>query len=323
MTDLLAAAVLPAALRPGDRIGVCAPAGPCRADRLKTGLARLEERAPLRLGSIVQRSLEQTNIGGYLSAPDDERIDEFMTLLRDPDVRAIVVARGGYGITRILPALDSDVLRNDPRPIVGFSDATALMSWALHAGVRPIHGPMALQFGELGDVDVTWLWRMLTDVAPAGSLPEAGTLPSIGRVASTISGRVTGGNLTLLAALCGTPWAMPMHDGIVALEEIGEKPYAIDRDLTQLFLSGSLSTVRGAIVGEFLRCTDPAWRGDGNDDDGPALATVDERLAAFGIAGVKHVAFGHGKRNLALPIGARAIIDIDAGSITLLDAAVA
>ena len=234
-----------------------------------------------------------------------------------------MIARGGYGITRIVPALDAEPLRRDPRPIVGFSDATALMSWALHAGVRPIHGPMALQFGELDDVDVEWLWRMLSDVAPAGALPSDGALPSIGRAASTVSGRITGGNLTLLAALCGTPWAMPMHDGIIALEEIGEKPYAIDRDLTQLSLAGALQTVRGAIVGEFLRCTDPAWRGDGSDDDGPALATVDERFAAFGIAGVKGVAFGHGKRNLALPIGARAIVDISAGTITLLDAAVA
>jgi muramoyltetrapeptide carboxypeptidase len=127
----------------GETLGVLAPAGPVKMDRLHRGLDRLGDAFRIRLAPSLTAP-RSAGVASYLAASDEVRASELEAMLRDPDVRGILLARGGYGITRILPRLDVAALRADPKPIVGFSDATALLAWAYAAGVRGIHGPMAV-----------------------------------------------------------------------------------------------------------------------------------------------------------------------------------
>lgn len=316
MLDGSSPGVLPPRLRDGDIVAVCAPAGPVLRTRLRRGLDLLGERFRLRVSPDVHAA------AGFLAGPDARRAEDFNRALRDPEVRAIVVARGGYGAMRILPLLDGDALRRDPKPIIGFSDATAILSWAARAGVRGVHGPVVHQLGDLPAADLAWLHRLLTDPTPPGELPWR--LSAIGASAGGIrDGRLVGGNLTLLSQLVGTPWQVPTAGAILLLEEIGEKPYAIDRYLTHLQLANAVAGTRAALVGDLTRCTDPPTSAGGTDDPGPALAVVAERLHALGVPALSGAPVGHGSRNAALPWAARCVIDLDAGSFALLDGAVA
>lgn len=319
----LAFAVAPPALEPGQLVGVCAPSGPCPPERLAPGLALLSVHVPLRLGPVANRLAQGGDRGTsppYLAGSDEERADELRALIADPDIRAIVMARGGYGLTRILPLLDPAALRADPKPIVGFSDGTALLAWALHAGVRPLHGPVVVQLPSVALEDLQALLQALTNREPAGIIAR-GLTANTG-YSGPISGRIMAANLSMLTALVGTPWQVPTDDALLALEEVGERPYAIDRDLTQLLHAEALPGLGAAILGDFTRCTDPPHVAGNDDQPEPAFATVVARLASWGIPAVRGLAIGHGARNQTLPCGARAELNFDDGTLTLLDAAV-
>lgn len=278
-------------------------------DRLNAGLAAAGDRYRLRVPHDIGRAT------GYLAGSDEERAAELNRCLRDPDVRAVWLARGGYGILRLLPLLDADALRADPKPIIGFSDATALLGWALvAAGVRGIHGPVVVQLGALPPEDAAWLFDLVegktqgplaTDLVPVGA-------PGRGRV----EGPLIGGNLIMLGHLARTA-AFPALTGAIAfIEEVDEKPYSIDRCLTAIELAGALDRVAGALVGDFTGCVDPKYPAP------DALEVVHERLRAWGIAGLRGVPIGHGPRNRAIPFGGRCALDLDRGVAELLEPAV-
>lgn len=315
-------AVIPAALRDGDVIGVCAPAGRPPAERLKRGLDRLAERFSVRLGPLVESALrgEPTPepTPAYLAADDRARAGELAAMIADRDVRAIIMARGGYGAMRILPELDPAPLVADPKPLVGFSDITAILAWAERAGVRGIHGPVVTQLGELPADDVAWLYRVLTDPAPLGVLPWSLTGARAG--APTARGRLIAANLTMLAALVGTPWQIDTAGSVLLIEEVEEPPYAIDRDLTQLGLAGALDPIRAAIVGDLVRCVRKP--GVNPDDPAQATATIAERLARWRIPALACAPIGHGARNAAVPYGAATVVDLAAGTVELSEPAV-
>jgi muramoyltetrapeptide carboxypeptidase len=257
-----------------------------------------------------------TRATGYLAGSDERRADELNRLIADPDVRAVLLARGGYGIMRILELLDAGALRRDPKPIVGFSDATALLFWALRvAGLRGIHGPVVAQLGDLPAEDTARLVDLL-EGRPAARLPGA-LLPTGACGRGRVEGRLLGGNLTLLARLVGTRYAPALSGAVLFVEEVGERPYAIDRYFTQLALSGALDGARAALVGSLTRCVEKVIAPEPD-----AAQVVDERLRAFAIPGLTGAPFGHGDRNLALPFGGRCAIDFDAGTAELLDLAV-
>jgi muramoyltetrapeptide carboxypeptidase len=303
--------VLPPRLRPGDRIAVPVPAGPVQAARLEAGLARLRARYQV---SFADDAMTAT---GYLAGDDDRRAAELNRYLRDPDVRAIICARGGYGLMRIIDRLDAAALRADPKILVGFSDATALLGWARAAGVRGIHGPMAAQLGDLAERDAEALYRMMESPAPAGRI-DAAFAPLGGPGAGSAEGPLLGGNLSLLAHLVATPAEIPLRGAILFVEDIGERPYAIDRYLTRMGLAGRLAGVAAALAGDFTGCEEtrlpPPQPG--------ALDVVGERLRHHGIAGLAGLPIGHGTRNLALPFGGRTRVDFAARTVTLLEAAV-
>ncbi len=304
--------VLPPRLRAGDRVAVCAPAGPVtRPERFRAGLAVLEERYRV----VCDPELfAQT---GYLAGSDERRADELNRYLRDADVRAIFLARGGYGLMRILGRLDDAALRDDPVPIVGFSDATALLAWArARAGVASVHGPVVAQLGKLGRDDVAWLVRLLEDPRPPGDL--GWQLESVGEpLPKPHRGALVGGNLCLLSHLAGTPYQVDTERAIVYLEEVGEPPYRLDRYLTHLQLSGALAGAGAVIAGDFCGCDEPA---DGYAGAPSPVGVVDERLLAMGLPGLCGAPFGHGDRHAALPFGTAAALED--GRLLLEEAAV-
>jgi muramoyltetrapeptide carboxypeptidase len=301
----------------GQTLGIVAPAGPVNAQRLRDGLARLGDAFALRIADSVLGP-RADGLPSYLAASDEVRAAEFNAMLRDPDVRGILLARGGYGIQRILPALDAAALRADPKPIIGFSDATALLAWAWHAGVRGIHGPLGVQMDRLPASDITQLIAMLTEARAPGLRPWSLVAHGRGRH----RGPLIAGNLTMFSLTVGTPWPLPLAGALALIEEVGEKPYEIDRYLTQLSLTGELAKLRAAIIGDFTRCHDQAPPSGTPDSADAAMTTVLERLHTAGVPAAVGAPVGHGDRNEPLPFGADTVLDLDAGTIEILESAV-
>jgi muramoyltetrapeptide carboxypeptidase len=219
---------------------------------------------------------------------------------------------------RILPRLDPELLRRDPKPIVGFSDGTALLAWAYAAGVRPIHGPVIQQLGDLPASDVAQLIALLTEPRAPGVRPWK--LEARGR--GTIRGPLVPTNLTLASLLHATPWPIPLAGAIALFEEVGERPYEIDRYLTQLILAGELPKLRAAIVGDLTRCFDHDPPSGVPDRAGAALATVLERLDAAGVPVAVGAPVGHGATNEPVPFGAACVLDLDSRAIEIAEPAV-
>jgi len=311
--------IRPPALRRGDSVAICAPASPVERDRLRRGVQVLSRRYRVHVSEGVLAA------DGYLAGDDDRRADEFNQLLADPDVRAIFPAAGGYGITRILDRLDAGLLRNDPKIIVGFSEATALLCWAYTAaGVRGIHGPMAADLAERSPAQQAHLMDMLEGKEqrrvircqrePGDSEQHPGTTDQA--PASAMQGRLMGGNLTLLSVLIGTPYQIALLDALMFIEDIGKPPSVIDRLLTHMQVAGALEGARAALLGELSDCEDEGQPGPS------ARAVVIERMQTFGIPMLSGLPAGHGADNLALPFGAAAAIDFNKRELTLLEPAV-
>jgi muramoyltetrapeptide carboxypeptidase len=298
--------IRPPRLTPGQPVAVVAPAGPVPRDAFEAGARILGARYPL---VYEERLFDRT---GFLAGDDAARLAELRAALADPSVGAVFCARGGYGLMRLIDRLDGAAFAAAPKPIVGFSDVTALHAWALHAGVAAVHGPVVTQLARVPDEDVAALFALLESPAPPPPLTGLRALAT-GRA----EGRLVGGNLELVTRLLGTPFALPLEGAVLLLEEIGERPYRLDRALTQLRLSAGFDAVRAVVVGDLVGCGEP------NDAAHPTPdAVVEERLGGLGIPVVAQAPVGHDRRNRALPLGARAIVDAAAGTVELLDGAV-
>lgn len=299
----------PRAIGPGARVHVIAPSGPVPMERFDRGLRVLRRRLSL---DIVQAPnlLEQV---GYFAGDDGQRLHATQDALADPAAGAVLCARGGYGATRLLGALDPERLRAHPKLLVGFSDITALLCWAwVRAGLPSIHGPVVAQLATLADDDVERLCDLLRGEVPTPLQAEEGTVITGG----TVEGTLIAGNLEVLRALVGTR-AMPSLSGaILAIEEIGERPYRIDRALTHLLSCGALRGIRGVAVGQLIACEEPP---DGNL--GPTAAqVVVERLATLGVPVVTGFAFGHdASHNAALPFGTQVRLLADSCTLEFLE----
>jgi len=297
--------VKPRAARPGDCIAVAAPGFAVDPARLEAGAARLRA-----AGFRVCWRPDLLAQAGYLAGDDARRTAEVMQWVDAPEVAAIVCARGGYGAQRMVGRLDAARVRRARKPLVGFSDVTTLLLWQLRAaGLAGFHGPMFDRDAGPSDAELERLVRALAgDALP----PLAGRPRRGGRA----EGRLVGGSLTLLAASLGTPWEVDTRGAILAFEEIGEKPYAIDRDLHHLAAAGKLDAAAGFAVGSLLGCEDPKR----------AAPTAEEVVCEIlGVAGkplVTGLPFGHEQPNLVWPVGVRAALDGDGWELRLLEAGV-
>lgn len=283
-----------------------APAGPVPRDAFAAGAAILGARyALVHDERIFARE-------GFLAGDDDARAAELARALADPTIEAIFCARGGYGLMRILDRLDGAGFARAPKPIVGFSDVTALHAWATHAGVMSLHAPVVTQLGKLPPEDAAALFALAESPSPPPAVTGLRALRP-GRA----EGRFVGGNLEIVSRLVGTPWALPLDGAVLLVEEVGERPYRIDRQLTQLRLAGALDRLAGVIVGDLVGCAEK----DGSAPD--AETVLAERFAAYGIPVLAGAPIGHGSRNRAIPHGARVRLDAAARTLTFLDPPVA
>jgi muramoyltetrapeptide carboxypeptidase len=304
----------PAAIGAGARIALVAPAGPVAPEAIDVALERVRA-----LGWEPVLGEHARGRAGYLAGSDAERAADLNAALRSTEIDAVWCLRGGYGTMRILPEIDWAALKERPRPLIGFSDNTALHLAALRAGIVSFHGPHAA-FGELPPFAIELLRRVLCRAEPAGVLPfPAG---SAGRaetwVAGIAEGPLVGGNLALLAATLGTPYALPAEGALLFLEEIGEHVYRLDRLLAQLRLAGVFDRVAGVVLGDFADCPDEGREGV------PLQAEVLRGyLEPLGVPVASGFPFGHVADNWTLPLGVRARLDADAGTLALLESAVA
>ena len=292
--------ILPPKLRRGDPVRVVAPSGPFDPAVLERGLAVLSGR----LGLVPRMRSDLSARKGYLAGDDARRAEEWREAVSDPEARAIFCARGGYGAMRILPSIDPAPLLARPKAVVGFSDVTAIHAALNRAGLATVHGPVVTQLGRAPEDAVRHLEALLFEDPPR---PGAWDVPAPGAglvAARTVrpgraSGPLLGGTLTLLAHLAGTPYAPRLDGAILLLEDVGEKPYRIDRCLTQLRLAGALAGVAGLALGRFTAC-----------DDGGLLAAdvLREAALALGVPAVEGLPVGHEDANFAVPLGVRATL---------------
>jgi muramoyltetrapeptide carboxypeptidase len=305
----------PRALRPGDRVAVVAPASPFARDAFDAGLAELRRLGfePVYDHTVFARTR-------YTAGEPQVRADAFRRAWNDPAVAALMAVRGGYGSVQLLPLLDAGEIGATPKPFIGYSDNTSLLSWiTLQCGVVSFHGPMLegrLAIGEAG-YDRDSFQRVLTRAAPAGPIrhPAVVTLR-----AGEASGLLVGGTLTQLTASLGTPYAFdPPAGHILFLDEIAERPYRIDRMLTQLRLAGILSRAAAIVFGELPRCDEPA-------EAGPAIAAVvADLLEGFGGPVLFGLPSGHTTGAcITLPFGVRArVVTAPEPALIIEEAAVA
>lgn len=243
----------PRALRPGDRVAILSPASPFKREDFDRGVAELRVLGfePVYDDRVFARR-------SYVSGDASLRAGAFLDAWRDPDVAALIAVRGGYGSAQMLPLLDSDTLRRTPKVLVGYSDITSLL---VHLTSRcrlvAFHGPMLagkLARGEAG-YDRPSLLHALTQTTPFGALRPAG-LETL--VAGTAHGPLHGGTLTQLLGSLGTPFAFDPPDGYVLfVDEVGERPYRIDRMLTQLHQAGLVARASGIVFGQLPDCDEP------------------------------------------------------------------
>ena len=303
----MSGAVRPRRLHPGDRVAIVAPSGPVDSARLERGCALLRSwEVDVTVGGHV---LDRANPpAAYLAGTDADRADDLQRAWADPEVAAVLCARGGYGAMRLLPFLDWAVLRAaGPKILLGSSDVTALHdAFGARLGLVTLFAPMIaaeVVAGERPDqATVEFLRRALLEPETTMELTGPGARVLVGGRAE---GVVVGGTLALLAATLGTPFVRPARDGIVILEDVGEPAYRVDRYLTQLLLGGWFDAVRGVALGSWVDC------GVG------AEAVVAARLAALGVPVLAGLPFGHGTPQLTVPLGAGALLDADAGTLSL------
>jgi muramoyltetrapeptide carboxypeptidase len=312
----------PPRLNAGSRIALVSPSGPVldRDDLARAGeLCRELGHEPV-LGANAGRRY------GYLAGTDLERITDLNEALRDDSLDAVWCVRGGYGLTRILDRIDYEALEHRPKPLIGFSDITALLLAATRtAGIVAFHAPTARQ--PMSEFSRRHFVQVLGCAQAAGQLgrlePPAGVLaPRAPRIVSICGGMaegpLIGGNLSLIQCLVGTRWLPDLNGALLFLEDVGEDLYRVDRALSHLRLAGQLERLAGVIVGQFTDMQ--LGTGDGALAFGEVLEHYIEPLripAAYGFP------IGHVDEQWTLPIGVRARLDADNGRVDLLEAAVA
>ncbi len=331
--------VKPQALSRGDAVAVVAPSGAVRRESLERGIGLLES-----LGLRVKLGRSVLNRWGYLAGQDADRARDLMEAWADPDVKAVIAARGGYGAMRILPYLDFDCIRQNPKILLGYSDITALhLAFWKEAGLVTFHGPVAeiwsdsmdpynlellrnMLFGNWTQGDLSMPVCRKKDSSSPGSASAfqgpCGT-GSCNLDSSTLSTRklavlekgeasgcLIGGNLSLVASTIGTAWEIDTSGKILFLEEVGERPYRVDRMLCQLKLAGKLDDAAGFCLGDLTDCeVDP----DQARPSFTAAEVLEQYFTGTGKPCIANIPAGHGKYNAVLPLGVEVRIEAGLG----------
>lgn len=295
----------PPPLAPGNLVAGIAPAGPANPELVERGRAVLQSwGVHVRLGHHAFAG----HASGFLAADDAARARDLHDAVTDSDVAGVVCLRGGWGCQRLLDRLDWDLIAAHPKPLVGFSDITALhVGWRQRAGLVSFHGPpLAWDDERLGHAGAESLRAALFG-EPQPRVAGVALRPGMA------TGVLAGGNVSVLAALCGTPWQLDATGAVVLLEDVGERPYRLDRALTQLRQAGALDGAVGLVVGELVQCeeTRPEVR------SASALEVVAAHAAELGLPAAARLPLGHGPAQHTVPLGATVTVDGHAGALAV------
>lgn len=312
----------PARLQPGDTVGLVAPAS-ATFQQVELDIARESLEA---LGLKVKVGQHIMDRHGSLGGQDKDRAADINRFFADDSVKAVLPTRGGWGTSRLLPLLDYDVIRRNPKILMGYSDITALLN-GIHArtGLVTFHGPNA--GGRWDEYSVGLVKRVLFDGEavmfdnPKGT-NDRNVLTQIENRIRTITpgratGRLLGGNLTVLTAILGSPYVPDFTNAILFLEDVGEDWYRVDRMMTSLKLAGILGKVRGVIFGTCSEC----GPGEGFASFTPEEIFADH-LAPLGVPAWQGAMIGHAQPQWTLPVGAMVTIDASLGTVAMAEGAV-
>lgn len=310
--------IKPSALKPGDRVALVTPAGPINPEKFQNAITNLEN-----MGLLPVYSQSAFSHKGYLAGDDEERVADFHSMIADPDIKALWCLRGGYGCTRIINKLNYNLIRKNPKIIIGYSDITALLL-AIYAKtcIVGFHGPVAIS-----DVFTPFTASQANTILfGKTTLPheilfqtQSAEKYSIGHEPYVIhegrcAGELTGGNLSLLVCLPNTSFAPSYKGKIVFIEDIGEKPYRIDRMLTYLLQATDLSMAAGIVLGVFNDCE----TSDPNTSMTLKQVLID-RLSPLNIPCFYGFTFGHVVDICTFPIGVQASMDTSSLNVRLLE----
>jgi muramoyltetrapeptide carboxypeptidase len=277
------------------RVRVVAPSSPFNAEDLQRGLEQLSSRYEV----SHSRSLFERH--GFLAGTDARRLEELQDAIDDPAIAGIIAARGGYGATRLLDALELEPLRSRPKLLIGFSDITALHAVWSQKGVGSIHGPMVAALGRGPDAQLARVVEALEGRHKRVLTGLRTLTPGRAR------GPLLGGNLAVLCSLLGTPFMPDLSGAVLLLEDVGERPYRVDRMLTSLRQSGALARAAGIMLGAFTNA-DPG-------SDGMTIEDVlQDRLGGLGLPVLAGAPVGHVDENEPVPLGA--VIELDSATGT-------
>lgn len=315
---------LPKALKPGDTIGMIGPSGSFKDQSMveRSAAAIAAQGFKVVVGESCRRKY------GYLASPDELRASDIGRFFADPAIDGIVCMKGGYGTPRILNLVDYKVVAANPKVFAGYSDITGLhLAFQHFAGFPTFHAPMGISMDGGFDEFSAASWRAaLMTAAPLGKLlpplagrdssGQAGAVAPKTLVGGKARGPLIGGNLSLVAALTGTPYALVPDGAIIFLEDIDEEPYRIDRMLTQLRLAGVFERCTGVVLGHWTRC----------EPKDPERSLSLEQVFAdvivpAGKPAITGFAAGHSVPTHSFPMGVEAVLDADAGTLDIVEAA--
>jgi muramoyltetrapeptide carboxypeptidase len=296
--------IKPSPIKPGDRVGVIAPAGPVKETELQPGLSLLKS-----LGFHVSLSPHLYDEQDYLAGEDARRLHDLHMMFQDKDIHAVWCARGGYGTMRLLDRMNFELIGANPKIFVGYSDITALLL-ALYkkTGLVTFHGPVVRDLPQKDHRNVQSFFNLIT-AGPATAVDLGG-----GRVIHPGHGQgiLLGGNLSLICHLIGTPFMPSCEGALLFIEEKGESPYRVDRMITHLKLSGLFDHCAGLMIGQLEDCGDESF----------LHRLLQERLSDLQVPVVRGLAVGHGLLNTALPIGVHAALDTEQMALWITESCV-
>jgi muramoyltetrapeptide carboxypeptidase len=309
--------LLPKALLRGQTVGIISPSA-ASADRMEYTFAKEAMEA---MGLKVKVGDNFKNRFGHLAGTDEERAADFNAMFADPEVKAIICLRGGSGAARILPLIDYEQVKANPKPLLGYSDITALhCALQSQTGLISFHGPNGSgswnsfhsnQFQQLFFDQK--LLNFKNEVTKGDDLVAKGNrIQTLTK--GTVEGKILGGNLTVLTALSGTPYYPDFQDAILFIEDVGEDPYRIDRMMSTLKLNGTLGKIKGFVFGQCSDCKPGSGYGAFTVDQ-----IMDQYIIPLGIPAYFGAMIGHISKQFIIPVGARVRLNADQGSITLLE----
>jgi len=300
--------VKPKALRPGATLRLVSPASFLSPEKVET-FTRIIEKDGYRL-TIAEHAFERHH---YLAGTDEERAKDLQEAFADDRVDAVMCTRGGYGCARILPHLDLDAIARSGKMFLGFSDITTLHLALNRRGLPTVHAPMAYTLSVERE---PWVYESFLNTLVGGD-PIPAEAPGGTTVSGGIAeGIVTGGCLSLLTDSLGTPDALDCNGKILIIEDVDENPHRVDAGFTHLRLSGAIQRAAGIVIGEMTRTDE---RMDENIGSLPWREIVRDRLHGLDVPIIIDFPFGHCKNMLTLPLGIRARLDADAGTLTYLE----